>query len=774
VRWIEVGARIGARRGETVVCIPVHGGHEHFVRCLGSVLAHTPSQVPIVICDDASPDPRSRRHVHKLERRDLGPRELLYVRHERNLGFPANVNEAFASAAPADVVVLNSDCVVAAGWLEGLRGAAYSHSAVATATALTNHGTIVSVPERGVPAPELPEGWSLDDAAAAVRRTSQRLRPRLLTAVGHCVYVRRSALELVGGFDLAFSPGYGEEVDFSQRALHNGLCHVAADDVLVLHHGGGSFAPDGVAAAVQGEHELMLVRRYPYYHDAVRAVERDQGGPLARCIGTARRALKGLSVLVDARALGEGGPVTGIQLGVIALIAALERTGEARVSALVPGHLSGWARDALEGLSGVERVSIPSGALDASARADVFHRPGEISSHADLSLAAALGERLIITQPDLSAYANPSYFPSFEAWADHRSLIRDSLAAADRVIFASGCVRADALAEDLLEPDRADVLRDGVDHVLSYADIPACPPRWAGRLPEGPEMMLCLGGDVRHENRVFALRVAQALQVRHDWRGRLLLAGPRVAHGSTAADEARLVAESPRLADAVLELGDCSATEQSWLLRRAGLLVHPRVDGALASAPFAAAEHGVPCLFAPGGGLGEILPEELAGIVPWDADLSADRALELLGDERARQPNVSALCAGAAGLTWQRAAARLLELYRAVCDQRPARGGEVLEPHPGLAPPGEPSAPPGEAPAPPDPTPGPQPVALGEDAMRLVGPGGALPVEAQRPLLALATHAQLGVPVFGAIKLGYRISHRLRRRATREGPRERS
>ena len=31
--------------------------------CLRSVLAHTPSEVPILICDDASPDERSRRWV---------------------------------------------------------------------------------------------------------------------------------------------------------------------------------------------------------------------------------------------------------------------------------------------------------------------------------------------------------------------------------------------------------------------------------------------------------------------------------------------------------------------------------------------------------------------------------------------------------------------------------------------------------------------------------------------------------------------------------------
>ena len=57
--------------------------------------------------------------------------------------------------------------------------------------------------------------------------------------------------ELIGDFDSEFTPGYGEEVDFSQRCRANGLCHVVADDVFVLHHGGGSFTEDGKPTPVQ-------------------------------------------------------------------------------------------------------------------------------------------------------------------------------------------------------------------------------------------------------------------------------------------------------------------------------------------------------------------------------------------------------------------------------------------------------------------------------------------------------------------------------------------
>ena len=278
-QWIEPGATLGARRGEIVVCIPVYGAHEQFVGCLRSVLQHTPSDVRLLVCDDASPDRRSSELVAKLDQEGKLEHELFYMRREQNVGFPANVNGGFAAADPADVVILNSDCVVGAGWIEGLREAAQADSTVATATALTNNGSVISVPERGVPLAMLPQDWSFEEAAEAVRSHSPRLHPRIVTAIGHCVYIRRSALELVGDFDLAFTPGYGEEVDFSQRCLRSGLCHVVADEVLVLHHGGASLTSGGKPNPIQAEHERMIRARYPYYRETVTEPSRTSRDP---------------------------------------------------------------------------------------------------------------------------------------------------------------------------------------------------------------------------------------------------------------------------------------------------------------------------------------------------------------------------------------------------------------------------------------------------------------------------------------------------------------
>lgn len=748
VRWIQPGATLGTQRDEVVVCIPVYNGYEQFVGCLRSVLAHTPPEVPILICDDASPDPRPAEFVQKLEGVSEGESTIHYLRRERNLGFPGNVNGAFEMAAPADVVVVNSDVIVADSWLEGLRAAVYSDSRVATATALTNHGSLVSVPNRH-PSPHLPPEWSLEAASTAVRSRSLQLRPRLPTAIGHCIYVRRSAIELVGSFDLAFTPGYGEEVDFSQRCIRSGLSHVLADDVLVLHHGGASFSTNGTRNPVQDVHEKIIGTRYPYYHSSVQMLESDVAGPLARALSAARRALKGISVVIDGRIL--AGPMTGTQLHVLELVAALARTGEARIRVVIPDSISSYADLALGVLPEVDQVTRHD-ALDARFElADVVHRPYQVSNDEDLSFLARLGERLIVTNQDLIAYHNPSYFRSFDTWEGYRRITRSALAVADRVMFFSAHARDDALAEDLVEPDRASVVHIGVDHVLTRAPTVPVAPRGSARLPEGAEAILCIGTDFRHKNRVFTLRVLEQLQQRHAWKGFLVLVGPRVSLGSSAADEAEVIALRPRLADSVISLAAVSEAEKAWLFERVQLVLYPTVHEGFGLVPFEAADHGVACMWARGTSLSELLPDDAAGIVPWDAEASADAALALLRDPSRREGNVAAIQAAADRLTWDLTAARLLELYHHTCD-RPATPASAMERRHGL-----------------------MTGTLSEDAIRLIGPGGVLPEDVERPLLALATHPQIGDPMFRAMKLGYRASYRLRRigksRRGRELPR---
>lgn len=716
-----------------MVLIPLFGGHDLFMACLRSVLAHTAPDVPILVCDDASPDTRSGEFVAELQRAEPG-RALHYLRQPRNLGFPGNVNAGFAAADPADVIILNSDCEVGDGWIQRLVDAAYSDSTVATATALTNHGTIVSTPSL-TPGP-LPSEWTIDQAAAAVAAVSLKLRPRLPTAVGHCVYVRRAALELVGAFDLAFSPGYGEEVDFSQRCLAAGLCHIVADDVFVLHHGGSSFERTGRKSEIQLAHETIINARYPYYEQAVESLGREQG-QLARAVGVARRALRGMRVLVDVRVL--AGATTGTQIHAVELLGALVRADRVALTALVPDVLSVYGTQSLARLPEVELIS-RADAESRRERYDIVHRPFQVNNFDDLALLRRLADRLVITNQDLIGYHNPGYFTDHAGWAGYRHITRAALSSADIVLFFSQHACDQALAENLVEPSRTRVVHIGVDHVVGEVPETLAPPRGVERLAPEEQVIVCLGTDFQHKNRVFALRVLSELRRRHGWPGKLVLAGPPVDQGSSRGQEAELLSLDPGLDAAVVKLGALTEAEKAWLYARSTLVFYPTVHEGFGLVPFEAADHGRPCMWAAGTSLSEVLDDSASGIVAWDPVASAANAHELLENPGAAAANVAAIRAAASKLGWDATAQGLLDAYGQAADQAPVPGVGQLG---GLS---------LEA------------MDLTEDAMNLVGPGGALPMEMQRPLLALATHRAVSGPVFASVRLAYRMGYALKAR----------
>lgn len=597
-RRIKPGGSVGARRGEVVICLAAGDRLEEFVEGLRCALDHSAADVTVLVYGGGV------RTLSVLDRMPSSER-LAYIERDA-------LSDAAAAAAPADVVALAPGCLVGRGWLEGLRGAAGADASLASASALGADRVFSDTADLSVE-------W-LDLAATDVAAHAVRNRPRLPAPDGACVYLRRSALDLVGAHDLLSLDGFG------RRCVARGLSHVLADDVLVLSQDTTSGREDA----------------------------RSPSGPLARAVGAARRAVRSMTVLIDARAL--SGPRDGTRLHVLKLTEAVAGTGEVSLSVLVTAGVDPSTRAMLEALPRVN-VLIAGDGQTRQPRADVAHRPHQVSSPADLAVLARLGERLIITHQDLISFHHPDYFPSATASAGYRHLTRRALAVADRVLFFSEHVRVDALAEELVEPARAEVVHIGVDHaVVDPAPVPV-PPRGAETLEDQDELILCLGSDFAHKNRLFALEVVRELQERHDWPGRLVLAGPHVRYGSSREDEQRLLEGSPRLAGAVVSLDEVTEAGKAWLMARTRLVLYPTVHEGFGLIPFEAADAGVPCLWAAGTALGELLPEDAAGVVTWDAAATADAALSLMRDATAAAANVAAVQAAADALRWEVTAA---------------------------------------------------------------------------------------------------------------------
>jgi glycosyltransferase involved in cell wall biosynthesis len=253
----------GARDPIDIV-VPIFGAAAALERCLASVGAHTDlARHRLLLVPDGPQDAAVEAAIAGAER--AGATTL---RAAERGGFVRAANRGIA-AADHDVVLLNSDTQVTAGWLDKLARAAASNPETASVTPFSNSATICSLP-RWLVSNALPAGCSLEDFAELVERSALPEYPRLPTGVGFCILLTRTALARVGAFDEGrFGIGYGEEVDWCLRARAAGFVHLLDDATFIYHEGQGSFGPER-DVRVRAAHRA-IARSHPGYQREIAA-----------------------------------------------------------------------------------------------------------------------------------------------------------------------------------------------------------------------------------------------------------------------------------------------------------------------------------------------------------------------------------------------------------------------------------------------------------------------------------------------------------------------
>jgi GT2 family glycosyltransferase len=265
------------------VIIPAYRGLAQTRACIESVLASSVrTAAEIIVINDASPEPELTQYL-----RGLGSVVTL-LENEANLGFVATVNRGMTLHPERDVVLLNSDTVVANDWLDRLRECAWREAATASVTPFSNNATICSYPCFCADN-ALPQGMSVAELDALFRDVNRGAALPIPTAVGFCMYIRRDCLEQVGLFDVAlFGRGYGEENEFCLRAARHGWQHLLCADVFVYHAGGVSFAD--TQSEQKNAAMKTLTALYPDYESLIqRFVAADPPAPYRRAVDVARQ-----------------------------------------------------------------------------------------------------------------------------------------------------------------------------------------------------------------------------------------------------------------------------------------------------------------------------------------------------------------------------------------------------------------------------------------------------------------------------------------------------
>ncbi|MGH7078984.1 MAG: glycosyltransferase [Acetobacteraceae bacterium] len=246
------------------IVIPVHGAAPVVLASLRSVQRSLAPGSRVIVVDDASPEPALARELARMAEDG----KIRLIQHRQGRGFPAACNAGIRAARQrSDIVLLNSDILVAPLWIEGLQAAALAADDIGTATPFSNDATILSYPDPGKQHPA-PDQAGTERLARRVARLYRGRAVEIPTGVGFCLYLRRPCLEEVGLFrEDRFAQGYGEENDFCMRARHLGWRHVAAPGVFVSHLGGRSFG--AVGPELRQRNLRILNRLHPGYDELI-------------------------------------------------------------------------------------------------------------------------------------------------------------------------------------------------------------------------------------------------------------------------------------------------------------------------------------------------------------------------------------------------------------------------------------------------------------------------------------------------------------------------
>lgn len=249
----------------TTVIIPVYKDWNTLERCLKSLKKYLPKQDKVIIVNDKGPNWEELKvSICNCISDD---KRFEYFDNPSNMGFVKSCNRAVLELdnTDNDILLLNSDTEVTAGFIEEMRNVLYLQEKHGVVCPRSNNATLLTIPVRNNTGELLSEAVSY-----SVYEQMKNYLPRysvIPTGVGFAFLIRRKLISAFGLFDETYGKGYNEENDFCMRINQYGFNVVMANYAYIYHFEGKSFGSQ------KNELEIMnrqtLISRYPCYQSAV-------------------------------------------------------------------------------------------------------------------------------------------------------------------------------------------------------------------------------------------------------------------------------------------------------------------------------------------------------------------------------------------------------------------------------------------------------------------------------------------------------------------------
>lgn len=193
-------------------------------QCIESIFRNVHSPLHLILVDNGSTDETPSYFEELRQGRKISGVRVTHLRNEVNQGYVLGLNQGIHCSQAPHVIFSNNDVEVYPGAVEELVGVAEQKSEFGLVNPCSNEFGLRTYDERKL-------------------LSKRGMWIELSQTSGFFVLVKRKVIETIGGIDVAFSPGYFDDMDYAERAKRAGFLCVLAQGAYVYHYGTRSFLP---------------------------------------------------------------------------------------------------------------------------------------------------------------------------------------------------------------------------------------------------------------------------------------------------------------------------------------------------------------------------------------------------------------------------------------------------------------------------------------------------------------------------------------------------
>ncbi len=220
------------------VIVPVYNALSHVRACFASLLPTLREKDGLIIVNDMS-DAETSDWLREFAQSDS---RIRLLENKSNLGYTSSANRGLRASDAPFKIMLNSDTLVCANWLEKMLLAAYCDEKNGIVGPLSNAASYQSVPflnsaANNTPINVLPHGKSIADMDRLCEKYAPwGLYPSVALIHGFCFGIRQEVINKIGFFDeINFARFFGEENDYCLRATEAGFALRVVPSAYIFH-----------------------------------------------------------------------------------------------------------------------------------------------------------------------------------------------------------------------------------------------------------------------------------------------------------------------------------------------------------------------------------------------------------------------------------------------------------------------------------------------------------------------------------------------------------